>query len=91
MHGIGARECHRHHGMAHLVMRDDAALARIEHAVFLLQPEHHAINCFFQVPHFHLIAAPAHGQQRRFIDNIGEIRSDHSRRALRDDFEVRIG
>jgi hypothetical protein len=37
VHRIGARQRHRHQGMAHLVMGDHGAFVRVEETVLLLE------------------------------------------------------
>ena len=66
--------------MAGLMICDAFFVAGSHDAVLLLETEHDAIDGFFQIAHFDLIAAAADGQKRGFIDNIGEIRADHARR-----------
>ena len=61
------------------------------YAILFLEAEHDTIDGFFQIRHLNLIAVSAYSQQCCFVDDIGEIRPNHARRAGSYDLQVGVG
>src|SRR6516225_3663050 len=59
--------------MTHLVIGDDLALLRVEQSIALLEPRHHAFHGIGEIGHGHAPRAAAGRQQRRLVDEIGEV------------------
>ncbi|SRR6266571_526139 len=70
--------------MARLVIGDAFFLGHTHHAILFLQAQHYSINGFFDIEHLDLIALATRRKECRFIDDVGEIRSGHSRRSSSD-------
>ena len=70
---VGAGQRHGHQRVPHLVMRDDAAFLRVEDALALLQPGDDALHRAGEIVHGDVVGAPARGDQRRLVDEVGEI------------------
>ena len=74
----------RHERVAHLVIGDDLALLRIEQAVALLQAGDDALDRVVEVGHRHRVGAAARGEQRRLVDEVGEVGAGEAGRQRRD-------
>ena len=70
--------------MAGFVVRYHLALFGVYHAVFLLQARHGLFDSFAEVCLRHKAAAGTHRQQRRFVDNVGQVGAGKARRTTRD-------
>ncbi len=71
--GSVSGQSHGDDRMAHLMMGDDAALARIEQAIALFRTGDDALNRRCKIVDRHGLRMTARRQHRRFIDQIGEI------------------
>ena len=79
VHRVDPGKGHRHHGVAELVVRDDAPLPLVEDAVLLLQPGDDALDGVGEVLQRHVLAAAARGEQRRLVDEVGEVGAGEAR------------
>ena len=68
--------------MPRLVVRDDFLLAVVNKAAFPFGAGDGAIDALLQVVHVDFRLASAGGQQRRFVDDVGQIGADKSGRSL---------
>src|ERR1041385_3399362 len=69
---------------------DSFFLHLIQHTIFLLQSSNNSLYRFLQFRETYHLLTPAHGQEGRFIDDIGEIGSREAWGHPGDDLEVRI-
>ena len=83
VHRVGAGQRHRDDRVAHLVMRDDAPLGGIQHAIALLQPGDQPLDRLREVIERHRIGAAARGEQCRLVHQVGEIGAREARRQRR--------
>ncbi len=67
--------------MADLVMGDDVALLLGQDAALALEPADHAVDRLVEVGHVHGVLALARGEERRLVDDVGEVGARHARGA----------
>ena len=77
--------------VAHLVMRDDLALVRVEQAVLLFEAGDDALDRRGEVVERHRLGAAPRRQQRRLVDEVGEIGAGEARGQRGDCLEIDIG
>ena len=73
MHLLDPREGEAHQGVTHLMVRHHLALLRIQQAVALLQASDDPLHGFVEIRQGYRVGAAARGQERRFIDKVGEV------------------
>ena len=79
VHGVGVLEHVGQHGVAALVVRDALLLGlREDHRLAPLAHQH-PVARGLEVVHGDLQAAPAHGVQRRLVDQVGQVGAAHAR------------
>ena len=78
-------------GVAALVVRGGPLLLGGEHEALAPGAHHDAVAGVLEVDALDLLAAAAHGEQRRLVDQVGEVGAAHARRALGHDLEVDVG
>ena len=89
MHRVEAGENGRDDGVAGFVIGDDPALL-VAHDPLLLEPGDHAIDRLVEVLHLDRRLVAPRRQQRRLVDQIGEIGAGKAGRARGDDPEVDV-
>ena len=82
---------HRHQRVAHLVMRDDIAFVRIEDAVASLQARDDAFDRLGEILQRDVVGLAPRRQQRRLVDEIGEIGAGEAGRQRGDRVESTSG
>src|SRR5436309_3029090 len=88
VHGIGVGDRGGHQRVTHLVMGDDIALLFGEHSTLLFESGDDSIDRFFEVGHLDRVFLLARREQRRLVDDVGEIGARETRRARGNDAEV---
>ena len=77
--------------VAHLVVRDDLPLARIEQPVLLLQAGHDPLDGDVEVLHRDLLGAAARRDERRLVHEVREVRAGEAGRERRHLLELHAG
>ncbi len=90
MHRIALLAHQRHQCVAHFVVGDDLALARIEQAVFLLEAGHDPLDGSREILHGDGFGASSRRHQRGFVDQIGEVGARESRREGGYGFQIQL-
>ena len=78
-------------GVAALVDRGGPLLLGAEHQALAASTHHDTVAGVLEVDALDLLAATTHGEQRRFVDEVGEVGAAHARRGLRHHLEVDVG
>ena len=69
----------RHDRVPQLVMGDALLLGGGQHAVLLLEPRHDALDRLLQLGHPDLFTLAPHAQQRRLVDDVGQVGARRTR------------
>ena len=77
--------------MARLVVRRVAAFVLSHHHGAAFAPHHDLVLGVLEVAHLDDAAVAARGEERRFVDEVREVRAREARRAARDDRGVDVG
>src|SRR3989442_1068377 len=88
VHRVGVDERRGHECVSHLVVGDDVALFLREHPTLLFESRDDAIDRFFEVGHAHGVLLLPRREQRRFVDDVGEVRAREARRPGGDHAQV---
>jgi hypothetical protein len=73
VHRVAAGQRQRHQGVAHLMVGDGLALVLVQHAVLLFQAGDDAFHRAAEVVERDGIGTAAGGQQRRLVDQVGDV------------------
>jgi hypothetical protein len=84
MHGVGVLDRLGHNCMSGLMEGDNFFLLGIHHPVFLLKTRHHPVDGLVEIRQFHRFLIVAGGQQRGFIDDVGQVSAHKARGAAGD-------
>ena len=90
VHRIHVGDERRDERVARLVIRDDLALL-LAHDPLLLEPRDQPIDRLVEVGHLDRGLVLAGGEQRGFVDQVGQVGAGKAGRALRDDLEIDVG
>ena len=88
MHGVAVGQEVPDQRVAHLVVGRDQPLVLGEQARLLLRPGDHAHDALFELDHGDRLLAVAGGQQRRLVDEVGEVGAGEARRLAGERREV---
>src|SRR5437899_864112 len=77
--------------MSDLMMRDPFFFFRVQQAIFLLQAADDALHCFLQFGQPHRVFPAPRRQQRRLIDDIGQVSAHEPRGHGRADVQIGLG
>ena len=75
-------------GVTHLVVRHDLLLVGLEHPALLLEASHDPLDRLIEVALFHAGPLGACGQQRTFVDEVGQVSAGEATGGLGDPVEV---
>src|SRR5881396_3020611 len=88
--GVRAREVERHQRMSRLVVGDEAPLLVGQDPTAALQAEHHLVLRVLEILIVHDGLVAAGGEQRRFVDDVRELRAGEARRPASDALQVHV-
>ena len=91
VHRVLSGQRHGHDRVAQFVIGDDAAFLRNEQPVLLLQAGNDPFDRCGEIRQMHAVGAAPRRQQRRLVDQIGEIGAGKARRQFGDLLGIDIG
>ena len=80
VYGIGVGQTGGHQGVGAFVIGHALLLVGVHHPLPLFQPGRDALHAFGELLHAHRLLAGPRCQQRRLVDQVGQIGADESRR-----------
>ena len=88
---VGVRQRVGQHRVATLVVGDPLLLPVGEDQRIAALAHHHAVSGRLEVLHGHRLAAPAHGVERRLVDQVGQVGAAHPGRPAGHQLEIDVG
>ena len=91
MQRVAVGQHRRQQGVATLVVGGGPLLLGRHHEALAAGAEHDAVAGVLEVDPLDLLGAPANGDQRRLVDEVGEVGAAHAGRGPRHHVEVDVG
>ena len=76
--------------MTHLVIGHGFPLIGVYQTVLFFESRHNPFDCLLEFGHPHLFLVSSDGEERRFIDQVGEVRTCHTRGHVRQFLQVKV-